>query len=312
MIEIDGSAGGQVLRSSVALSALLGKPIKVVNVRSQRDQPGLKEQHLAAVMAVASACGAEVSGGEVGSRTVGFVPGEISRGRVRVRIGSSGSIGLVMQALLPVYIVSGKASSIEINGGGTAGKWSPPVDYMEMVLLEILRMFGADVKVNVLKHGFYPKGGADVQVNVGCSKMEKIDIVETGKLIGIDGVSVASRELSEARVAERQKTAALKVLEDAKVRTNYVSTLSTGSYVVLRAVYEKTVVGADFLGERGLRSEEVGKSCAELLKSHFNCAVDPHAADNMIPYVALLGGKFRCGWETEHIKSNMKTCSEFG
>jgi RNA 3'-terminal phosphate cyclase (ATP) len=68
----------------------------------------------------------------------------------------------------------------------------------------------------------------------------------------------------------------------------------------------------DVLGERGLASEMVGKRCAELLKSRLEGVVDPHAADNLIPYVALAGGRFACNCKTEHIKNNIKTCSRFG
>ena len=46
---IDGSqgeGGGQVLRISSALSAILGLPIKINNIRAGRSKPGLRPQHL--------------------------------------------------------------------------------------------------------------------------------------------------------------------------------------------------------------------------------------------------------------------------
>ncbi len=67
MVRIDGSfgkGGGQLLRTSLALSCVLGKPMKITNIRRARKNAGLQTQHLTAVMAAASIAGAEVQGAE--------------------------------------------------------------------------------------------------------------------------------------------------------------------------------------------------------------------------------------------------------
>jgi RNA 3'-terminal phosphate cyclase len=104
----------------------------------------------------------------------------------------------------------------------------------------------------------------------------------------------------------------MKGLEGARIVSNYAETLSTGTYMVLWATYANTVIGADVLGERGLRSEEVSRRCVQLLKTRMDNPIDPHAADNIIPYIAMAGGRVRCGYKTEHIKNNIETCSRFG
>ena len=51
MIRIDGSkgeGGGQVLRTSLALSLVTGQPFEMVNIRAWRSKPGLLRQHLTA------------------------------------------------------------------------------------------------------------------------------------------------------------------------------------------------------------------------------------------------------------------------
>ena len=70
-ITLDGShgeGGGQILRTALTLSLLTGRPFRIVRIRANRDKPGLRPQHLAAVEAAARLGDAEVSGGAVGSR----------------------------------------------------------------------------------------------------------------------------------------------------------------------------------------------------------------------------------------------------
>ena len=54
MLTIDGSfgeGGGQIIRTSLALSLVTGTPFHVERVRSRREKPGLRQQHLTAVKA---------------------------------------------------------------------------------------------------------------------------------------------------------------------------------------------------------------------------------------------------------------------
>lgn len=313
MINIDGSiGGGQVLRSSLALSALLGKPFKISDIRQKRPNPGLKAQHMTAVEAVAKLCDAEVRGLSLGSKDLSFIPGKIESKTIKISIPTAGSIGLVLQAILPAAIFSGKEIDVKISGGGTAGKWSPPVHYIDHVLLGILSRFGADVDIEILKHGFYPKGGADVNVKIRSSEIKEIQLVEKGELIGVKGICIASEDLKQARVSERIKLSAMKQFDDAKIRSEYVNSPSTGVFALLYAEYENTVIGADILGERGVTSEKVGENVANLLKSRMEYVLDEHAVDNLIPFICVAGGKIKIPYETEHIKTNIQTCKNFG
>src|SRR5580765_6409304 len=52
MITIDGSqgeGGGQILRTSLALSLVTGQPFRMERIRARRQKPGLLRQHLTAV-----------------------------------------------------------------------------------------------------------------------------------------------------------------------------------------------------------------------------------------------------------------------
>ena len=68
MIFIDGSygeGGGQILRTSLALSMVARRPFRIENIRSSRKKPGLMRQHLTAVNAAARISNAEVKGNAI-------------------------------------------------------------------------------------------------------------------------------------------------------------------------------------------------------------------------------------------------------
>lgn len=302
MIIIDGSygeGGGQLLRYSVALAALLGKEIKVVNIRAKRSPPGLRPQHLAAVNTIAQLVGAEVEGLTVGSMEVAIKPGKRPKGGVfNVDIGTAGSTSLLLQATLPVLASAEEKISLRIRGG-TDVNWSPPINYFQYVLLPLLRKFGLRAELKLLRRGFYPQGGGLVEVFVEPSyPLRGVNLKDPGELVKIGGISYAAN--LPRHVAERQAAAARETirsegygnyLEEITVDTETPAT-GTGSGIVLWAMYEHSVVGADALGERGKRAEVVGREAAQKLVNILrrSVPVDSHALDNLIIYMTLAKG----------------------
>src|SRR3989337_4409329 len=119
MILIDGSnAGGQLLRTAIALSALTQRPFKMTNIRGARPEPGLKSQHLEGVRALAELCNAKVNGLEIGSRELEFHPKELKEKDLEIKISTAGSIGLVLQSLLILTPHIKKEIKINFDGGG--------------------------------------------------------------------------------------------------------------------------------------------------------------------------------------------------
>ena len=318
MIEIDGSyleGGGQILRTSVALSAITGKPIHVHSIRAKRPQAGLKAQHLACIKAVADMYDASLKGAELGSTEITFKPKKISKDLLRVKIETAGSVGLLLQAVFLACSKSDKKVRIEINGGGTFGKWAPSVYYLQNVFLPAVSQLGFKAKIEIFEHGFFPKGGAITIAEIFPGSLEGSEISREIKMIA--GISISTENLKNARVAERQKSSAeeiLKVLNlPVEIKTEYVQSKSAGSALELWTM--PSTLGASSLGEIGKPAEKVGKEAAEELKKLIksNAGVDSHLADQILPFMALAKGKskFTCIELTNHAKTNMWVIEKF-
>jgi RNA 3'-terminal phosphate cyclase (ATP)/RNA 3'-terminal phosphate cyclase (GTP) len=316
MIELDGAeAGGQFVRTAVALSALTGKAVKIINIRGARPDPGLKTQHMEGIRSIAELCDAEIDGLSLGSRILEFRPKELVAKDLEVNISTAGSIGLVLQALLLPASQLDRPITIRIHGGGTWGKWAPPLPYLQHVLFPLI---GDQTKIEIEKEGFYPKGGAEVKILVHPFKPKPIKITDKGILKDIKIISTATQDLQKARVAERQAAAATKLIKtklqhEPTIETPYAQAMSTGSGIVVIAKTQNSVLGGDALGERGRLAEAIGEEAAKnLLGDYFVGAVDRHAGDMLLPYMALAGeGRIAVSQITQHIITNISVIEKF-
>lgn len=321
MIQIDGSeneGGGQILRTALGLSALTGEAFRIINIRENRPTVGLKEQHLQCVKAVKKLCSAEVEGAFLGSKELSFIPDKITKSQLRVKINTAGSIALVLQGLLIASVKNDL--NIRIEGGGTWNKWAPSVLYLQNVLFPMLGKLGYDIKLEIVRNGFYPTGGA--LVNVKIRKADKIDnfSFESNKLKAIRGISVASSDLRKAKVAARQADSAKRILgrnlmEAILVGTEYVNSDCIGSGILLWAEYDDYRLGFDVIGEKGKQSEKVGEEAAiGLLKQILSKAtVDEFMSDQILPFLALAedNSAIKVCKATEHAETNMNVIKKF-
>ena len=319
MLTIDGAVGaggGQMLRTALGLAALTGEPFRMVNIRAGRPKPGLAEQHLQAVRAAASLCTAQVQGAELRSKAVTFVPGPLTSDTLHVPVRTAGSVGLVLQSLL--IPATRHAVTIHIEGGATYGKFAMPVHHLEHVLLPLLEKMGWSAEVVVEREGFFPKGGARVRVESKPGNLHPLILEGPGRLVSIHGISIAHRSLERARVAHRQAKAAADRIQTAlgvepAIEVAYVEAVCPGSGIQLWATTEHSRLGGNSLGERGMKSESVGAQAAEtLIEALEGGAVDPHTADQLLPYLALAGeGAYTTGSITDHVTTNAHVIEQF-
>ncbi len=327
MVVIDGSyeeGGGQILRNSLALSALTGRPFRLERIRSRRPQPGLKAQHLAAVQLLARMTTAEVEGDHLHSTELSFSPQSLQPGHYSIDVGTAGSVTLLLQAaLLPALFAGGKVE-LELVGG-TDVRWAPPANYLSAVLLPFFRKLGT-IWDEVGPRGFFPKGKGRFSCSVqglftnwqklALPSLEWVDPIKPSR---VRVHSLCSHQLRKRKVAERQANSVLEPLSDLspQVVTEVAKSLSLGSSITVWAEAEGDDwpwrLGADQLGEKGLPAEKVGLKAARLFRSRLEHPhpIEEHLADNLVPILALVGGRLNCQEVTPHTRANCYVSEKF-
>jgi RNA 3'-terminal phosphate cyclase (ATP) len=312
MLTIDGSdleGGGQIVRTAVALSAITGTPVTIHTIRAGRERPGLKAQHIAAILAVAKICHARCNGLVPGSDRVVFIPGDPVRENIQIDIGTAGSIPLVIQAWLPVALHVGGTVTIF---GGTEVQNSPTIDYVEHLHLHFIEQHGADMRMTIMERGYYPEGGGRIRLEV--HKPVEIEPLTpfTQENTGPELYSCSSRLPSH--VAERQAESARGTLGEignrATIHTDIRQGPGTGSSITAICGWK----GASAIGRRGLPAETVGKTVAMQLLDELQKpgVTDLHLADQLLIYLAQYGGSFTATGCSLHARTVCSVLDRFG
>lgn len=319
MLRVDGSygeGGGQILRTALALSTVLQRPVLIEKIRARRRVPGLQAQHLAGVKALAEIAAAEVEGPAVGSISLRFSPTRITHGEYRWDVGTAGAISLVLQTILIPLAFAPGPSQIFITGG-THVPWSPPFPYIEQVLLPLLERMGLGASLTLRRWGYYPKGGGLVEGKIQPSTLHPLILTRRGPLGEIVGISAVAG--LPKRVAERQRDQALSRLRPlgvpCRIELESVEARSPGTILFLLVECEGGRAGFSSLGEKGKPAEHVADEACDQVFAYLQRAgvADPHLADQLLLPMALASGSSSVATTrvTEHLLTNQWVVDQF-
>ncbi len=316
---IDGSAGeggGQILRTSLTLSCITCKSLRIENIRASRRNPGLANQHLSCVRAACQICNGQSHGATKGSKLLDFQPGPIRSGDYHFDIGSAGSASLVIQPLLPALFLADKPSTVTVTGG-THNPWAPPFDFLDETFLPAIANAGFDGICTLIRHGFYPAGGGKITFNIQPRQKNTdqiIDLCQPVRKSRIKGRIYTAK--LPVRVAQHQR----KLLLQSKLNVKNNEHIDVedsdgpGNCVMIRLCdSERTTVLTAF-GMRGKPSEEVINEVVGLAEGFLarDTAVDRFLADQLLIYMAIAkAGSFTTNELSSHLQTNMEVIKKF-
>ena len=322
VLTIDGShgeGGGQVVRSALALSAVMERPFVLNKVRAKRSKPGLKRQHLTAVRAAAQICSAEVEGDDLNSSRLEFHPQRITGGNFNFQIGTAGSTTLVAQTVLPALFMAECRSEITVEGG-THNPMAPPFDFLQRVYFPCLRAIGVRLSSELVRYGFYPAGGGRFRVGIEpLAAPRGISILDSGKLVSRRVVAVVAklpRHIAQREIDTIVRKSGWKGAEQILIETDADS---PGNVVMIELQYENVSNLFVALGRQGLKAERVAAACLRDAKSYLkqDAPVGTHLADQLMLPTALAAhfhqqtSEFRTGPLSNHSLTQIDLISQF-
>jgi len=321
MIELDGSdgeGGGQILRSALSLSILTGRPFKLTNIRARRSKPGLQPQHLMCVRAAGTISGATYKGAAIGSAVLYFEPGAVKPGKYTFSIGTAGATSLVLHTLcLPLALRCTEPSEVTVTGG-THNEHAPCFHFLETTWAAYLRRMGIAVEVEMIRPGFYPRGGGEVRAVIQpCSAVHPLQLLTCPELTTAGGFS-ATAGLPESvnRKQSRRLSVRLKAEGvESHIPSEEWEAANPGS--VAAVIFRQAPVPTLFfgLGERGKPAESVADDAAEeaIAFRDAKCPVDPHSADQLVLPLAFCpeASEYRTSEITRHLTTNIATVTKF-
>ncbi|QLH03654.1 RNA 3'-phosphate cyclase [Nitrosopumilus cobalaminigenes] len=302
-----GEGGGQIIRSAIVTSCITKKPIHLENIRKNRKISGLRPQHLTAITILQKVANAKVIGAEIGSTEIKFIPGTIENLDLIEDVGTAGSIPLILQVLVPVVAISKKQLNLKIKGG-TDVLWSPTIDYTQHVLKNAYSKMGINFSLELIKRGYYPKGGGEITLKVIPSDVKSITFSKrkTNNVKLICSYSKLAKQEIENGIKK-----IVKKLSDANFIVNTEIKLEnaddSGASLLIYSIDENSIIGID-----ALYNKKTQKFDLEVEKFIQSYSIDENLADMLVVPASLGSGKtiFQVKEITKHLETNLFVTSK--
>jgi RNA 3'-terminal phosphate cyclase (ATP) len=323
LLIIDGSTGeggGQILRSALTISTIIKKPMKIINIRTKRNNPGLGHQHITTIKLISKLFDINIENVELGAEWINIQfdkdnkkDAETDTRTYSIDIGTAGSIPLLLQTVIPSIAISQRNVMLKLSGG-TDVKFSPTIDYVKYVLNGAFNKIGIHFDVNIIKRGFYPSGKGIVNIEI--QKAKDLKSVDFCNFREINPQIISIVGMLPKHVNDRQIGSALSSLEKngikcEKYKSSIENSASPGSSILVYSISESGVyLGADSIGEKNLKAETVGyKASKKFIEDFkFRACVDKNLADMLVLPLSFINEKsrYKISGISKHLLTNLE------
>ncbi|HEV7767019.1 MAG TPA: RNA 3'-terminal phosphate cyclase [Thermoanaerobaculia bacterium] len=319
MIEVDGSfgeGGGQILRTSLALSLITGEPFRITRIRAGRKQPGMMRQHLTCVLAAARVGDAYCEGATIGSQELTFRPQSLRGGHYAFAIGTAGSTTLVLQTILVPLLLAPERSTIELEGG-THNMAAPSFDFLTRSFLPLLARMGATVDAKLERPGFYPAGGGRIVVTIEpAAQLARLELLDRGAIVSRSARAVVANLPYDIATREIAVVVEKTGWREHELQAHTMTgSIGPGNVLTIEVPHEHVTEVVTGFGKRGVRAEEVASRAVDEMQRYLDAtgAVGEHLADQLLlPLAVGGGGAFTTNEPTLHTRTNADVIRMFG
>ena len=303
-----GEGGGQIIRTAITLSCITKRSVIIENIRKNREIPGLRPQHLTAIKILQKICNADVEGAKIGSTNLKFIPGNVKSCNLIEDVGTAGSISLILQVLILVAAICQKKMNLTIKGG-TDTLWSPTIDYTQYVLREAYSRMGIKFSIKLIKRGYYPKGGGEINLEVLPSNVKSITLYQrkTRNIKLFCSFSNLPNELIKRNVENIEKKLTEKKFV-VQTQINEEIAIDSGATLLICSIDDESIIGIDSVFDK--KTEQFNLDLESFTENNYG--VDDRLADMLVLPACLTNEMtiFRVKNISKHLETNLFVASK--
>ena len=229
--------------------------------------------------------------------------------------GTAGSTGLVLQTVLVPLMLADAPSRLVIEGG-THAMAAPPFEFLQKTLLPVLERMGPKLSITLERHGFYPRGGGRIVVDIDPAPLRPIECIDRGAFkAGKVEALVAGIPFD---IADRELDAAHKVLAawpgEAFAPVQLPAENGPGNALLMEAEFEHVTEIMSGFGRLGVPAERLAKTAAKRMAGYLasQAFAGPYLQDQLLLPFAMAGrGAFTTVKLSQHTRTAVNLIERF-